>query len=283
MSVTIMVISAAIGILTASIIAVGMALAISIMAIGVALVIGAAILGQAVSVGTGIMLGLAMMASIAIIGMSIIAIGAFMVISFLFTGLLIASIIGLLAGTIATLIFLFLFGLFLIGETALKIWDLVKPYWDIIKGIWDKIKLWWENSFIKKILDDVDAAGGWMNWISNLFNTAIDNVKKWFADTKIGKWIDSIADWWRNFSFKNFFMDLWDKIKKWLVGIWDTVCDTASKFGITYPNGLSMGLGWTKWKVPYPTVSISTAVWYPFSFMKNDKADVPIVTPEAIE
>ena len=78
-------------------------------------------------------------------------------------------------------------------------------------------------------------------------------------------------------------MDLWDKIKKWLVGIWDTVCDAASKFGITYPNGLSMGLGWTKWKVPYPTVSISTAVWYPFSFMKNDKADVPIVTPEAIE
>lgn len=101
-----------------------------------------------------------------------IAIGAFLATAYMFTGMLVAGLIGLITGVVASLLALFLLGMMLIGQSVSEIWDYLQPYWEKMKGWWEEIKAWWDDSFIKKMLDKVDEVGGWGNFFAWLWDTA---------------------------------------------------------------------------------------------------------------
>lgn len=61
--------------------------------------------------------------------------------------------------------------------------DLLQPYWEKIKFWWGEIQKWWEGTFVKKILDDKNAAGGWLPWALNLISGAVKKLSDVLADT----------------------------------------------------------------------------------------------------
>jgi hypothetical protein len=272
MSIAVLVLAAALVGVAIAILAIGAALALGIAIIGIALAYGAMILAYAVLVGIGVIFGFAMAAVTALMAMSVLAAGALLAATFLFTGMLVASMVGLVAGIVTAILILFLIGLFLIGATAMEIWEKLKPYWERLKNVWDSIVAWWEQCWLKRLLDNVDEAGGWWNWIKNIFKSLFNRIKNYLASTKLAKWISGVADWWKNFSFKNMFKALWTKIKNWLLGIWNSFCGSAAGLEIWYPT-ISVGIGW--WgMVPYPTISFGSSAFRPFSFMENWKSEI---------
>jgi hypothetical protein len=154
----------------------------------------------------------------------------------------------------------------------------IKPYWERLKKVWDDIVAWWEQCWLKRLLDAVDEAGGWWNWIVNIFKSLFNRIKNYLASTKLAKWIGRMADWWKNFSFKNMFKTLWTKIKNFFLNAWNNVCDAAANFKILYPNSIDAELCWKEIPycpdIPYPSITVGWASWRPFSFMAGAKAEI---------
>ena len=193
---------------------------------------------------------------------------------------------------------LLIIGLALVGKKGQEIWELIKPFWEKAKGWWKRIQgwwddvigPWWEKSFIKRILDDVEAAGGWMKYFKSLLRRGIDAIKKKLTDSAIYKWIESVKDWWDNFSLKDVLLQFWNKLKTWIFEKWNGFCDWLSKKYIAYPSGVDVTYTgdpndpwYKKCRVWMYDASFTWGEWYPFSFLSNWKADVPQTKVEEVD
>ena len=97
----------------------------------------------------------------------------------------------------------------------------------------------------------------------------------WFKSTKIGQWIDSVIDWWDNFSFTGILKKFWENFKSWILEKWNGFCDWLAGINIPYPNGISYQ-GPDHWysKINPLNYKISWGYWYLFKDATSWKSDV---------
>lgn len=164
--------------------------------------------------------------------------------------------------------------------------DLLQPYWERIKSWWGEIQKWWEGTFVKKILDDKNAAGGWLPWASNLISSAVKKLSDVLADTQLGKWVKQVAGWWKSFSIKDILVSFWKKFKSWVFEKWNAFCQWLSQAYISYPSGFEIIYKGNKddswWKKANPLnygPRFTWDQWHPFGFLAGMKAEIPEATP----